>query len=46
MAEWFLSKDEERIIYLALTMAVMREDTLLQDEDLEDAEKLWKEFEA
>jgi len=44
MAEWFLSKDEERIIYLALTMAVMREDTLLADEDLKDAEKLWKEF--
>ena len=43
-SEWFLTPDEERIIYLALTMAVMREDTLLQDEDLEDAEILRKEF--
>jgi hypothetical protein len=46
MSEWFFTEDEERIIYLALTMAVMREDTLLADEDLEDADKLWKEFKA
>jgi len=44
MNEWILSKDDERIIYLALTMAVMREDTLLENADLADAEKLWKEF--
>jgi len=25
-------------------MAVMREDTLLENEDLASAEKLWKEF--
>jgi len=44
VAEWFLSRDEERIIYLALTMAVMAEDTLLADDQLETAEALQKEF--
>lgn len=44
MSEWFLTENEQRIIYLALTMAVMQEDTLLEDDDLEEAESLWKEF--